>query len=439
MKRFTHKKRYAYKAVAVITSLLLPVCLSAYLSACGSVSGRFALSPDVMQLAQPPDETQPAQPELSPGETQPAQPEQSPGETQPAQPEPSPEEVEAGQTEQPPDEADFAETEPTPSTPAGATGNAGAASPTPPSPPSQPPSPPSTPAPTPAPVAVEAIALGFSEMALNRGDMLILRPGFSPGNATIRSIRYTSDNESVATVSADGTVRAVGPGTAVIRCVIDGVSAAATITVSVPVTGINVTANQSAYQVGDQGAFAIQIHPADATDRLLTINVSGEAIRLTDTTAFTCDTNGEAVITVTAANGVSGRLSINVVDLVALADEVFRLTNIERENAGLEPFVRTSALTQVAAVRAGELIRHYSHNRPDGRDCYSAYSDYNVSFLGAGENIAMGQRTPEEVVRAWMNSTGHRENILRAGFGRLGVGAAMDDRGRMHWSQNFAD
>ena len=76
--------------------------------------------------------------------------------------------------------------------------------------------------------------------------------------------------------------------------------------------------------------------------------------------------------------------------------------------------------------------------RPDGRDCFTAMKEAGVSYRAAGENIAKGQRTPEQVVDGWMKSDGHRENLLSADFGRLGVGYHVEN-GRTYWVQLFAD
>ncbi len=132
---------------------------------------------------------------------------------------------------------------------------------------------------------------------------------------------------------------------------------------------------------------------------------------------------------------------IGEADLIAFANEVFMLTNIEREKAGLSMFGQASALTKTAVVRANELVIKYlaSHNRPDGREFHTAYDENGVIYKLAGENIAMGQRTPKEVVDGWMNSPGHRANILNPKFGRLGVGVAIDENGVLYWSQNFMD
>ncbi|MCL2030543.1 MAG: CAP domain-containing protein [Oscillospiraceae bacterium] len=123
------------------------------------------------------------------------------------------------------------------------------------------------------------------------------------------------------------------------------------------------------------------------------------------------------------------------------AREVLRLTNLERAKAGLSPLSGDDALLNDAArVRAREIITLFDHTRPDGRRFSSVYDDLGVQWSSAGENLAGGQPTPEAAVKAWMESDGHRKNILRDGFTHLGVGVVLDDSGqyRIYWVQLFS-
>jgi len=288
-------------------------------------------------------------------------------------------------------------------------------------------------------VAVESVSLGEDEIIIELDESLALTPVIYPEDAMFDHVYYTSSDESVATVTEDGTINAVSVGTTEITISVDGVSAAVTVSVSVPVTGISVRTDRSTYSIGDEATFSVQLTPQDAADRSFTITLSGAPASITGDNTFSCDSAGEVTITATAANGVTGSHTVTVIDLAAFADEVFRLTNAERENAGLPPFGIRPELTQVALIRADEISRHFAHDRPDGRSCFTAFEENGVSYNWAGENIAAGQRTPEEAVQGWMDSPGHRANILRREYGHLGVGVAIDNTGRIYWSQNFTD
>lgn len=102
--------------------------------------------------------------------------------------------------------------------------------------------------------------------------------------------------------------------------------------------------------------------------------------------------------------------------------EVVRLVNKIRAQEGLSPLATTSALSAAAGQRAEELVSRYAHERPDGTDCFTVLREFGVSYRAAGENIAAGYPTPEAVVTGWMNSPGHRANILNPGFKAIGVG-----------------
>jgi len=114
-----------------------------------------------------------------------------------------------------------------------------------------------------------------------------------------------------------------------------------------------------------------------------------------------------------------------------LAQRVVDLVNEARAAQGLKPLHMDAGLNRAARVRAEELTRVFSHTRPDG----SAWS--TVSSSAFAENIARGQRTADKVVAAWLSSgEGHRENILRASYGSIGV-CALNHGGVMYWVQLF--
>ena len=89
-----------------------------------------------------------------------------------------------------------------------------------------------------------------------------------------------------------------------------------------------------------------------------------------------------------------------------------------------------SSLQNAANKRAQEIVASFSHTRPDGRSFSTVLAEYNVSYRASGENIAAGQRTPSEVMNGWMNSPGHRANILGNQFGKVGIGVHKGNDGK---------
>jgi uncharacterized protein YkwD len=120
------------------------------------------------------------------------------------------------------------------------------------------------------------------------------------------------------------------------------------------------------------------------------------------------------------------------------ANQVLQLVNAERAKAGLSPFATNSTLEAAADKRAQETSQSFSHTRPDGTKFSTVLQEYGISYRTAGENIAYGQRTPQEVVNGWMNSPGHRANILNAGFNKIGIGVYQKN-GVIYWSQLFTN
>ena len=124
-------------------------------------------------------------------------------------------------------------------------------------------------------------------------------------------------------------------------------------------------------------------------------------------------------------------------DVHAYVLRIVELVNEERAKAGLNPVTLKEDVTAAAQVRAMESEISFSHTRPNGTSFASALKEAGVSYRGAGENIAWGQKSPEEVMRGWMNSAGHRANILNEKYTAIGVGYHQNNKGVNYWSQLF--
>lgn len=138
------------------------------------------------------------------------------------------------------------------------------------------------------------------------------------------------------------------------------------------------------------------------------------------------------------------RAQINTVTYSAYANEVLRLVNIERANAGAAPLVLDEALCNAANMRAIEMdcTGVFGHKRPNGNSCFEVYDICNVEWQSAcGENIAAGQATPEEVMKSWLSSAGHKANILSPEYTKMGLGYSVglsNGQYRGYWAQEFA-
>jgi uncharacterized protein YkwD len=131
--------------------------------------------------------------------------------------------------------------------------------------------------------------------------------------------------------------------------------------------------------------------------------------------------------------------STDKIDQEKFRHKVLELVNRARLKAGLSPVVWSSEAAQAAQIRAQEIQDKLSHTRPSGSSWYTVIREMKIPSRTSGENIAAGQRDPYKVMADWLNSPGHRENILLENFNRLGVGLAVSPEGRLYWSQLFLE
>lgn len=115
---------------------------------------------------------------------------------------------------------------------------------------------------------------------------------------------------------------------------------------------------------------------------------------------------------------------------------VLTLTNAERQKAGLKPLQMDDKLMKSARAKSADMAskNYFSHTSPTYGSPFDQMKANGITYRAAAENIAMGQRSAEEVVKGWMESPGHRQNILTPGFTHIGIG--YDARGN-YWTQQF--
>jgi len=116
--------------------------------------------------------------------------------------------------------------------------------------------------------------------------------------------------------------------------------------------------------------------------------------------------------------------------------EVVRLVNAERTKRGLSPLAHNWQVSRVARYKSEDMQknRYFSHTSPTYGSPFQMLKSFGITYRTAGENIAKGQSTPAAVVNAWMNSSGHRANILNSSFTEIGVGYVANGN---YWTQMF--
>lgn len=121
--------------------------------------------------------------------------------------------------------------------------------------------------------------------------------------------------------------------------------------------------------------------------------------------------------------------------------KVVELVNVERQKAGLPTLKMDSAISNVARAKSKDMAvnNYFAHQSPTYGSAGDMLRQFGISWSAWGENIASGQRTPEIVVNAWMNSPGHRANILSNNFSKIGVGYVTNSNGTPYWTQIFTN
>ena len=116
--------------------------------------------------------------------------------------------------------------------------------------------------------------------------------------------------------------------------------------------------------------------------------------------------------------------------------KVIELTNAERAKAGLAALQWDTKLMQSARLKSDDMAKnnYFDHTSPTYGSPFDQMKSLGISYKSAGENIAQGQRTPEEVVQAWMDSPGHRANIMNSSYTHIGVGYSANGN---YWTQQF--
>ncbi|MFN3431454.1 MAG: CAP domain-containing protein [Candidatus Sericytochromatia bacterium] len=169
--------------------------------------------------------------------------------------------------------------------------------------------------------------------------------------------------------------------------------------------------------------------------RVHEIDVRGGA----STTAPTPTPTATPIKTPTPAPTATPAPTTGTVD--PMVQQVFTLVNQERAKVGAKPLVLSDAINKCAQFRSQDMAtrNYFSHTDPDGNSPFYWLKQYGISYTTAGENIAMGQTSAASVMSGWMNSSGHKANILKTSYGKIGIGVAKNSAGRLYWTQLFTN
>lgn len=143
-------------------------------------------------------------------------------------------------------------------------------------------------------------------------------------------------------------------------------------------------------------------------------------------------------INIPADTGVPGTPSVPS-STSALETEVIRLVNVERAKAGRPALTTNSEVSRIARLKSEDFVKnnYFSHNSPTYGTPFDMLRSFGIKYTAAAENIASGQGTAADAMRSWMNSSGHRANILSSTYNQIGVGVARASNGNLYWTQMF--
>lgn len=295
-------------------------------------------------------------------------------------------------------------------------------------------------------------------------------------SGTSAKVKWTSSDKTVCTVSSKGKVTAKSEGSARIRAKVGKYKLYCNITVSDSGFG---KCNDKKAEVGGLLKFKIKYYGIDEDNIVLMItdedivslvyaeadgkNITVRLKGLQDGTTVLylydeTDPDVFAAVGITVGNGGSGMSDYSDIDFDDFdsvstssnddysgsgsasgnssdyARDVLDIVNKERTSRGLSELVLDETLCAAADVRAQEIAVRFEHYRLDGSKALSILSEYGISYYSAGENIAQGQHNAKEVMESWMNSPGHKANILDESYTKIGIGY---DAATNSWVQLF--
>ncbi len=153
------------------------------------------------------------------------------------------------------------------------------------------------------------------------------------------------------------------------------------------------------------------------------------------------ETEAPAETTTTVEDKAPAETENTVTSVSAYEQKVVELVNIERQKEGLPSLTLDAAISNVARIKSQDMAdnNYFAHQSPTYGSAGNMLTKFGINWSAWGENIASGQKTPEAVVTAWMNSAGHRANILSSNFSKIGVGYVTNSNGTSYWTQMFTN
>ena len=294
-------------------------------------------------------------------------------------------------------------------------------------------------------------------LTLGKGESYTIKENTNSGSyAHAANLKWTSTNTRVVTVKKGSgnkaALKAVGTGTASVRVTLyNGRTATCKVTVKKAPASVKISPSSLTLNVGESYtikestnsgsyAHAANLKWTSTNTRVVTVKKGSG-----NKAVLKAVSEGTANVKLTLYNGKTAICKVTVVDCsdvysaktdkdyYSLSHKVYEIVNQERIKAGVKPLRFNDKVYKAAMVRAKECHKYFSHIRPNGKDCFTALSEAGVKQNYAGENIAVGFSSPKSVMEGWMQSSGHRSNILNPVFTDFGCGVCNTGE----WTQFF--
>ena len=294
-------------------------------------------------------------------------------------------------------------------------------------------------------------------LTLGKGESYTIKENTNSGSyANAANLKWTSTNTRVVTVKKGSgnkaALKAVGTGTASVRVTLyNGRTATCRVTIKKAPASVKISPSSVTLNVGESYtikentnsgsyAHAANLKWTSTNTRVVTVKKGSG-----NKAVLKAVSEGTANVKLTLYNGKTTICKVSVVDCsdvysaktdkdyYSLSHKVYEIVNQERIKAGVKPLRFNDKVYKAAMIRAKECHKYFSHIRPNGKDCFTALSEAGVKQNYAGENIAVGFSSPKSVMEGWMQSSGHRSNILNPVFTDFGCGVCNTGE----WTQFF--
>lgn len=300
----------------------------------------------------------------------------------------------------------------------------------------------------------EQITPSENEVKIGVEETIRINVTVTPEDTTDKNLIWESSDEEIATVTEKGQITGVSKGECKITVKAQAderIQAEITVEVTEEKQGVEETNNTNRNTNGNTNGNTNRNNNTGTGNSNSGSNSSGNGNSSGGSTGSNSSGNGSGSNSGNSNSGSGNSSSGNnttesTTEAVAnsyymdsYAEQVLTIVNERRAEQGLAPLTMNYTLVSAAKVRAAEITQSFSHTRPNGTSCFTAFSEAGVSYWGAGENIAGGQGSPESVMNDWMNSEGHRENIMKPEFTQIGIACYYDPNSpyKYNWVQCF--